>query len=56
MNNRKMLYFNRIDDPEGIDVNETSASRSASFVIVGIFQTKGLYFSHLFVIAINMSY
>ena len=35
MNNTKMLYFNRIDVSEGIDVNKTS--KSVIFVTVGIY-------------------
>ena len=35
MNNTKMLYFNRIDISEGIDVNKTS--KSVIFVTVGIY-------------------
>ena len=31
-----MLYFNRIDVSEGNDVNKTSASKDAMFVIIGI--------------------
>ena len=39
MNNRKMLYFDRIDFSEGIDVNKTSKSKeydifSFSFFLV----------------------
>ena len=39
MNNTKMLYFNRIDVSEGIDVNKTS--KSVIFVTVGIYWIKG---------------
>ena len=35
MNNIKMLYFDRIDVSDGIDVNKTSASRSVMFVTIG---------------------
>ena len=35
MNNTKMLYFNRIDISEGIDVNK--ASKSVIFVTVRIY-------------------
>ena len=31
-----MLYFNRIDVSEGIDVNKTSALKDEMFVIIGI--------------------
>ena len=31
-----MLYFDRIDVSEGIDVNKTSASKSVIFVTIGI--------------------
>ena len=30
MNNMKMLYFNRIDVSEGIDVNKTSKSKECN--------------------------
>ena len=36
MNNIRMLYFDRIDVFDGIDVNKTSASRSVMFVTIGI--------------------
>ena len=39
MNNTKMLYFNRIDVSEAIDVNKTS--KSVIFVTVGIYWIKG---------------
>ena len=32
-----MLYFDRIYVSEGIDVNETSRSKSVMFVTIGIF-------------------
>ena len=32
-----MLYYDRIDVSEGIDVNRTSASKSVMFVTIGIF-------------------
>ena len=35
MNNIKMLYFDRIDVSDGIDVNKTSVSRSVMFVTIG---------------------
>ena len=44
MNNRKMLYFNRIDDPEGIDVNETSASKGCIICKYCYFLDKGFNF------------
>ena len=31
-----MLYFDRIDVSDGIDVNKTSASRSVMFATIGI--------------------
>ena len=36
MNNITMLYFDRIDVSDGIDVNKTSASRIVMFVTIGI--------------------
>ena len=34
---RKILYYDRTDVSEGIYINESSALKSAIFVIVGIF-------------------
>ena len=39
-----MLYYNRIDVFEGIDVNKISESRSARFVTIAIFLNKGFKF------------
>ena len=36
MNNIKMLYFDRIDVSEEIDVNKTSHQKSLIFVTTGI--------------------
>ena len=36
MNNKKMLFFDRIDVSEGIDVNKTSESKNVMFVTIGI--------------------
>ena len=32
-----MLYYDKIDVSEGLDINETSASKSAIFVAIDIF-------------------
>ena len=38
MNNIKMLYYDRIDFSEGIDVNKTGESKECKmFVSIGIF-------------------
>ena len=37
MNNIRILYFDRIDVSERIDVNKTSPSKSVIFVTIGIF-------------------
>ena len=38
-----MIYYDRIDVSEGIDINKTSASKlkSVIFVTIGIFEIKG---------------
>ena len=41
-----MLYFNRIDVSEGIDVYKTSESKDI-FVTIGIFKIKALTFNHI---------
>ena len=46
MNNIKMLYFDRIEVSEEIDVNKTSVI----FVTIGIFETKGLSFNYMYAI------
>ena len=42
-----MLYSDRIDVLEGIDINKTNASKSVIFVTIGIFWKKGLNFKHM---------
>ena len=37
MNNIKMLYYDRIDVSEGIDVNKPMNEKSVIFVTTGIF-------------------
>ena len=37
MNNIKMLYYDRIDVSEGIDVNKTNKSKSAIFATILFF-------------------
>ena len=37
INNIKMLYYDRIDVCEGIEVNKTSVQKSALFFTFGIF-------------------
>ena len=37
MNNIKMLYYDRIEVFEGIDVNKQANQRSAIFATIGIF-------------------
>ena len=33
----KMLEYDRIDIPEGIDINKTNKPKNACFAIIGIF-------------------
>ena len=40
MNDIKMLYFNRTDIFEGIDVNETSASKAWDLSLLVLFKQK----------------
>ena len=42
-----MLYYNRIDVSDGIDVNKTSYMRNALFATITIFSKKDLSFCHL---------
>ena len=44
MNNIKMLYFDKIDVSEGIDVNKTSASKECSICHCWYFLNKGFKF------------
>ena len=44
MNNIKMLYFDKIDVSEGIDVNKTSASKECDICHYWYFLNKGFKF------------
>ena len=44
MNNIKMLYYDRMDDSEGIDVNKTSASKECDICHYWHFLNKGFKF------------
>ena len=44
MNNLKMLYFDKIDVSEGIDVNKTSASKECDICHCWYFLNKGFKF------------
>ena len=44
MNNIKMLYFDRIDISEGIDVSKTSASKDCDVCHYSYFLNKGFKF------------
>ena len=45
-----MLYHEKIDLSEGIDISKTNASKSVIFVTIDIFWIKGLNFKHMCVI------
>ena len=49
-----MLYYDRIDVSEGIDVNETSASKECVICCNWYFMIKGLGFSGLSAMAVMM--
>ena len=63
MNNIKMLYYDRIDDSEGNDVNKTSASKECDICHYWHFLNKGFKFQwnvcnrchDLFVMSMNFS-
>ena len=42
-----MIYYDRIDVYEGIDVNKTSASKSTMFVTIGISKILVLSFKQM---------
>ena len=44
MNNIKMIYFDRIDASEGIDVNKTSTSKECDIYHYWYFLNKGFKF------------
>ena len=54
--NIKMLYFDKTDNSESIDVNKASSPRECIIAIVGIFQIKGLGFIQLFAIVVVTTY
>ena len=45
-----MLYFDRIDVSEGIDVNKTSASKESNICHFCYFLSKDLSFNHTYTI------
>ena len=47
MNKIKMLYFDRIDVSERIDVNKTSLSKERDICHYSYFLSKGLSFNHM---------
>ena len=63
MNNEKMLYYDRIDVPDGIDVNKTSSSKKFDICHYWCFSDKGFKFQvnvcngchDLLMILINLS-
>ena len=63
MNNIKMLYYDRIDDSEGNDVNKTSASKECDICHYWYFLNKGFKFQwnvcnrrhDLFMMSMNFS-
>ena len=50
MNNIKMLYYNRIDISQGIDINKTSASKECDICHYWYFLNKGLSFNNMYAI------
>ena len=64
MNNTKMLYYDRVDVSEGIDVNKTSVSKEYNICHYWYFLNKGFKFQpyvcnrchDLLVMSINLSY
>ena len=46
----KILQYDRIDVPEGIDINKTSASKDVILVIIGILKMLVINFNNMFVI------
>ena len=63
MNNIKMLYYDRMDDSEGNDVNKTSASKECDICHYWYFLNKGFKFQwnvcnrchDLFMMSMNFS-
>ena len=53
MNNIKMLYFNRIDVSDGIDVNETNASKKCIICHYWHFLGKWFNSNHLTILNIH---
>ena len=47
-----MLEYDRIDISEGIDVNETNASKNVIFVTIGTLKMLVLSVSHIFPVVV----
>ena len=47
-----MLEFDRIDIPEGIDINKTNILKECDFVTIGILKIVVLSMNHIFVMAV----
>ena len=50
MNNLRMLYYDRIDVSEGIDINKTSESNDCDICHSWYFLNKWLSFKHMYAI------
>ena len=48
----KMLEFDRIDIPEGIDINKTNILKECDFVTIGILKIVVLSMNHIFVMVV----
>ena len=48
----KMLEFDRIDIPEGIDINKTNILKEWDLVTIGILKIVVLSMNHIFVMAV----
>ena len=47
-----MLEFDRIDIPEGIDINKTNILKECDFFTIGILKIVVLSMNHIFVMAV----
>ena len=47
-----MLEFDRIDIPEGIDINKTNILKEWDFITIGILKIVVLSMNHIFVMAV----
>ena len=47
-----MIYYDRIDVSEGIDINKTSASKESDICHYWNFLNKGFSFNHMYAIDI----